>query len=324
MQKKLTLFLILIAVSFLGLFGFIFSNQAKKSSSDTAKPNILVSVLPQKQIVEKIAGEDFEVTVIIPPGFSPETYDPTPQDMKIISTADIYFRIGHIPFEILNLPKISEINQEILIVDTSINNELIMLEAHTHAHDHEEEHDEEDQNHDEEDHDEEDNDEEFHQEEIDPHNWLAPTMVKQQAEIIKNTLVELYPEKSSDFENNYAQLSVELDELHTLLVETFAPIQGKTMLVYHPAFGYLAHIYGFNQEHFQIEGKDPSITQLQAIIDEAKADDVKVIFVQKQFSTSSAEAIAENIGGSVVQVDPLDPDYLNNIKNIAKLVSENL
>lgn len=306
MPKKTIFILLLVIFSMsLLLLGFFLFKDKRPGSKDVSKPRILVSILPQKQIVEKIAGNDFEVSAIIPPGFSPETYDPTSQDMQIISSADIYFRIGHIPFELINIPKIQEVNPSMKIIDTSVNNELIMLEEHNHDGTDQEEI-------------------ENHEAEIDPHVWLAPTMVKQQAEIIKNSLVELYPDQATNFEENFVNLTAELDDLNNILREAFAPIQGKTMLVYHPGFGYLAHIYGFNQEHFQIEGKDPSISQLQAIIEKAKAEDIKVIFVQKQFSTSSAQAIAENIGGSVVQIDPLDPNYIGNIKNIAQIVSENL
>ncbi|MCB9813285.1 MAG: zinc ABC transporter substrate-binding protein [Pseudomonadales bacterium] len=291
-------------------------NTQAKLQNTQSKHQLLVSILPQKQIVEKIAGSNFVVNELIPPGFSPETYDPTVQEMKIVSKAEIYFRIGQIPFEKTHLSKLQEINSSMIIVDTSINN--VFRDIEEHAHEGEEEH-----NYDETAKEEESNLDEP-AEEIDPHIWLSPKMVKKQAEIIYNSLIEVYPEFENDFKINYQQLVGELDLLDQELENAFAPIKGKTMLVYHPAFGYLARDYGFNQEYIQIEGKEPSISDIQRIIIEAKNDDVHVIFVQKQFNIDSAKAIADNIDGVVVEIDPLDPDYFGNMRTIAQTISDKL
>ena len=74
----------------------------------------------------------------------------------------------------------------------------------------------------------------------------------------------------------------------------------------------------------RIESEKKSKREIELSIEKAKREDIRVIFVQKQFDTSSAMALAENIGGSVVQIDPLDPDYFSNIKFIAEKISENL
>jgi zinc transport system substrate-binding protein len=315
MFKKNKSFFLTLLVLFVAIAVFAWQNRSQfkaenRQMPDLAadKPQLLVTVLPQKQIVERIAGDDFEVTALVPPGFNPATYDPTPEEMKIISQADIYFRIGHVPFEKVHLDDIQAVNEDLKIVDTSINNELRMIEEHSHD---EENHDEEEEEHDEE-------------ESIDPHLWLAPLMVKQQATVIKETLDNFYPEKTAIFEENYQDLVNELDQLDQDLAIAFAPIKGETMLVYHPAFGYLADQYGFIQEHIEIEGQEPSIAQLQEIIEEAKADNVRVVFVQAQFSQDGAKAIAENIDGLVVQINPLNPDYLGNLKAMAETISNNL
>lgn len=304
MTKKNKLNLIFLLIIAIGALTLIFKGFSKQEVQQNNKKQLIVSVLPQKQIVERIAGKNFEVTALIPPGFSPETYDPTTEEIKRVSKADVYFTIGHIPFEKTNLEKFVEINPSMEVVDTSINNTLGQIEAHTH----------EDEEH-------EDGEIEEHGPEIDPHVWLAPRMVKKQSEVIYNTLSKNYPEYSDELLENYNQIIKDLDSLDLELADAFAPIKGKTMLVYHPAFGYLARDYEFTQEHIQIEGKEPSIADIQNIINEAKNDDVHVIFVQKQFNKDSAQAIADNINGVVVEIDPLAPDYFNNIKLMAKSIS---
>jgi len=278
------------------------SGKNNSNLETTSTPQIIVSILPQVQVVKKIVGDSANVISLIPSGFSAETYEPTIKDIKIIAKADVYFRIGHIAFEKINLSKFQEINSRMIVVDTSINNKLRNVEGQVSN------------NH----------DSEISVQEIDPHVWLSPKMVRQQAEVIKNSLVEIYPDNKEFYERNYQKFALELNQLNQKLVLAFAPIKGKTMLVYHPAFGYLADEYGFIQQHIEIEGKEPSILELQKIINEAKQQNINVIFVQKQFSTDSAQSISENIGGVVIQIDPLDPDYLSNIENLADTISSKI
>ncbi len=309
MKKHIHTFLFVCSI-LIGLFIAVFAfKQNNPVNESNTKQQLLVSILPQKQIVERIVGDtNYAVDVLIPPGFSPETYDPTTQEMQKVSQAKMYFRIGKIPFEMVHIKKLIEVNPNMIVVDTSINNTFRNLEEHTHGvedlHEGEEIHTEE--------------------AEIDPHTWLSPKMVKEQAEVIYTELVKKYPEHADTFSANFAQLQKDLDTLDQELSLAFAHIEGKTMLVYHPAFGYLARDYNFNQEHIQIEGKDPSIADLRDILTEAKNDGVRVIFVQKQFSKDSAQAIADHINGVVVEVDPLDPDYFTNMRTIAHIISDNL
>jgi zinc transport system substrate-binding protein len=309
-MKKISAFIVVSLLIVAGVFAFVRQNQGnEKTMKNNAEHQLIVSVLPQKQIVQKIAGEKFAVNELIPPGFSPATYDPTVEEMKIVANSEIYFRIGHIPFEETNIEKLTDLNPTMLVVDTSKNNTLRNLEAHTHGE--EDEHEEDEHDHD-------------HEEGIDPHVWLSPVMVQEQATVIYESLTTQYPEYANQFSANYEVLIKDLEELDEELAVAFAPIKGKTMLVYHPAFGYLARDYGFTQEHIEIEGKEPSIDDIQNIIDEAKEDDARVIFVQKQFSQDSAKAIADSIGGVVVEVDPLAEDYFANMKSMAKTITDSL
>lgn len=268
------------------------------------KINVMVSVLPQVDFVERIGGDKVEVSEMIPPGFSPATYDPSPGQLKKLQDADMYFRIGHISFEKSQMDKLSTINSKMKIVDTSLGINLLSLVDHHHedeeTHEYEDEHEEENGN--------------------DPHVWLSPVLVKVQAQHIYKALMEYSPENKEYFTQNYNQFIDDLDDLDNNLKEAFLPIKGQTILVFHPAFGYLADAYGFKQEAIEIEGKDPSPVQLQNIIDEAKKDNIKVIFVQSQFSTKNAEAVAQEIGGAVVKIDPLVKDYFLNLKSMATTI----
>lgn len=298
MYRKI-FFILLIVILIIVVLVFWNSNEQTKSEKSD-KINIMVSILPQVDFVERIGGDKVKVSEMIPPGFSPATYDPSPEQLQKLEIADIYFRIGHIPFEKAQMKRLRAINSNMIVVDTSEGVKLLSLSAHHHedeeeGHEHEESGD-------------------------DPHIWLSPKLVKTQANHIYNTLVEYSPENKDYFTQNYNQFIQDLDKLDRKMENAFTPIKGQTILVFHPAFGYLADAYGFYQEAIEIEGKDPTPAQLKEIIDEARDDNVKVIFVQKQFSTKSAEAVAQEIEGVVVQIDPLARDYFANLESMAKTI----
>ena len=293
---------------FIVLGVYLLSNYTNKETNkeSTTSINVMVSILPQVEFVNRIGGNKIHVAEMIPPGFSPATYNPSPDQLRKLQDADIYFRIGHIPFEKAQMGKLEKLNSEMKVVDTSEGISLLKIAGYGHA---EDEHDKAEQEHEVGD---------------DPHIWLSPTLVKIQAGHIYNALVEYSPESKDYFTQNYNQLIKDLDELDQKLTNAFAPIEGQTILVFHPAFGYLADTYGFRQEAVEIEGKDPTPAQLQKIIDKAKNDNIKVIFVQSQFSTESAKAIAQEIGGAVVQINPLAKDYFANMETMAETIVSSL
>jgi zinc transport system substrate-binding protein len=290
--------------------------------SPEPKPHIIVSILPQKFFVEQIGGNLVTVNAMIGPGYSPATYEPTPQDIQKLNTAQIYFRIGHIGFEQTQMDNLAQINPNMTIIDTSEGINLRNLEAHSHDEEEGKEghhHEKEEEN---EHHETEDEDEAQNQAGTDPHIWLSPILVKHQAEIITNALIDLDPQHAQQYTNNKNNFIDQLNTLDNQLQHILAPFKDKTILVYHPAFGYLADQYGFHQQHIEIEGKTPTIEQMQTIIQTAKQQQIKAIFVQQQFDTKSAETIASEIGGTVIPLDPLAEDYLNNMQTIATTITQ--
>ena len=259
---------------------FIVASSENKASDDkNEKINIMVSILPQVDFVENIGKDKVSVEVMILPGFSPATYEPSIEQLKKLSEADLYIKIGHIPFEKTQMKKLEDLNPKMKIVNSSEGIDIY---------------------------------------ENDPHIWLSPKLVKIQVENIYLALVETDPENKSFYEKNKNEYLAKLNSLDLELKNAFSEMKGKKVLVFHPAFGYLARDYDFEQIAIEIDGKEPSAEDLANIIDTAKKENIKTIFVQKQFSQKSAEAIAKQIDGSVVPLDPLSKDYIENLRRIAK------
>jgi zinc transport system substrate-binding protein len=282
-------------VHLIGL-GAIASLIAFSCSPDTGdvgktKLHVFVSIPPQAFFVEKIGGERAEVEVLLAPGQSPATYEMTPQQMARLSKADLFFSIG-VPFEKQLLRQVARSLGELDIVDTGEGIELRPISGHRHKG-------------------------EVLTGALDPHIWLDPKLVKVQADHIASALSAVDPANEESYRRNLAAFIVELDSVDLAIRELLTPLRNRTIHVFHPAYGYFTDAYGLHQEAIEIEGKEPSARELARIIEEAKENGVKTLFVQPQFSREQAQVIAAEIGGEVVALDPLARDYMNNLWDIA-------
>lgn len=273
----------------LGLFFLLLLFSCADKKID--KNQITVSILPQAYFVEKIAGDNFKINVMIPPGHSPAAYEPAPDQMRSLSKSIVYFRIGYIPFEKAHIKNLRAVNEKMLIVDTSEGVDLIKTEIEKknhHAHS-----------------------------KIDPHIWLSPKAVKIINRNIYETLLKIDPSNSNMYTKNYIKF---IDEIHILdrkIEQNLIQVKGKKFIVFHPTWSYFARDYGLKQISIEIEGKAPSPFHIKKIIDIAKSENIRTIFVQKQFSTTNAIAIAKDINGNVIHLDPLDKNWIENMKKIA-------
>lgn len=266
---------------------------------------ILVSILPQKTFVEKIGGSKVDVSALVLPGANPHVYEPKPGQMAAVSKARIFFAVG-IGFEDVWLPRFASMNPRMRIVHTEEGIEKIPVEGEHH-------------------HDEANGkagkkgERSSHEEHggLDPHVWLSPPNVKVMARNILRALTEVDAANAETYEENYRRFAQEIDQLHSELQAIFSGRKGAKFMSFHPAWGYFARTYGLVQLPVEIEGKEPKPPQLMRLIEQARKEGIRVIFVQPQFSTKSAETIAKAIGGEVVVADDLRPDWAENLREQA-------
>jgi zinc transport system substrate-binding protein len=301
MRKGLVVLILALSVSLaLGM-----SVHAKDTSAGKVKA--FVSILPLAYFVERVGGPYVEVHTLAGPGQDPHTFDPTPQLMVKLAEAQVLFKIGF-SFEENLAKKIGSTFKKVEVVDlqqgiklrTPTEEETDVEEAehrdehgaeHGHAHD---------------------------ASELDQHTWLDPRLAKIQAKTIADTLIRIDPSHQAAYEKNLQDLQEDLDAVHAQLTKALAPVKGKSFFVFHPAYGYFGDAYGLKQVAVQLEGKEPTARQLARLIDQAKKDGVRIVFVQPQFSKKSAEALAKAIGGLAEPLDDLAPNYLQNLKDMAE------
>ena len=273
---------------------------------------VFVSIAPQKYFVQKIGSQWVSVQVMVQPGANPATYEPKPRQMADISKTKVYFAIG-VPFEDIWLDKITAANPRMTVVHTDRGIAKVPMAAHYH---HGEdplteglEHHEQGGDH--------AAAGRVHQG-LDPHIWLSPPLVKIQIQSVLATLIAIDPIHQDAYESNYRRFAAEIDQLDGRLRQVFQGYEGLRFIVFHPAWGYFARTYGIEQVPIEIEGKSPKPAQLKGLIDKARGAGIKVVFVQPQFSTRSAQLVSREIDGQVAFADPLAEDWATNLTAVAR------
>lgn len=274
-----------------------------KADKDTGKIRIAVSILPQKYFVEKIGGARVSVSVMVEPGQSPETYEPTPQQMVSLHNAKILFILG-VPFENAWVNRVKMQNPGLEIIDTSAGIErrsmetpaLILGEIGNHD-----------------DHD--------HHGTKDPHLWLDPLRVIQMTNQIHEALIKADSEGTENYTKGRDGLVAELGNLDGTIRKILSPLEARELFVFHPAWGYFADRYGLTQFPVEVEGREPGPRELARISDAVRGKKIKAILVQKQFDTRMAEIIGKNLGIAVVTADPLAENYCANLEDVARLIA---
>lgn len=256
-------------------------------------PVVFVSIPPQKFLVEHLVGGHARVEVMLPPGASPATYEPTPRQMAALNAAILYFQIG-VPFEGPVLAKIPTLAPDLEVVDCRQGISLVPMEGGDDEHGHGP---------------------------LDPHIWLDPIRMKMVARTTARTLSEKVPAAAADIEGSLTSLLEAIDETDRRVEARLAPFKGRELLVFHPAYGYFARRYGLVQIAVEAGGKAPSARQLAEIVEGLGDRMTPAIFVQPQFSRTTAQRVADALGCQVVVLDPLAENYPANVETMAERIA---
>jgi zinc transport system substrate-binding protein len=269
---------------------------------------ISVSIPPLAFFAEKVGGDRVSVHVLLPPGRSPATYAPTPAQVSRLTRSTLLFRVG-VPFEAALLKGIGQSGKNPRIVDTRRGITLRQLDAGGHAHD---------------DHAAAAGHASHTGEGHDPHIWLDPLLVKTQAATMRDALAEVDPDGAEIYRDNCRLFEKALDDLDARIRKILAPVKGRSLLVFHPSFGYFTEAYGLRQVAVETAGKSPKGKELNRLIKTAKRENVRVIFIQPQFDQHAARKIAAAIDGEIVSLDPMSGDYIENLEAMARAAAEAL
>ncbi|MBQ2718880.1 MAG: zinc ABC transporter substrate-binding protein [Clostridia bacterium] len=251
------------------------------------RPVVAVTILPEAGLVRAVAGEDFRILTLVPPGYSPEAYEPTVRTMAEFSRAALFFSIGVPVEETALLPSLGEGTRHVSLsaAAAAVYPELVLNG------------------------------------ERDPHVWLSPKRVAVMVARITEELSALRPEQAEVYRQNAAAYLAELSAVDARIRTALSAAGTTDILVYHPAFGYLADEYGLTMHALERDGREPTAAELAEAVDLARERGIRTVFYQAETDGRSARAFAEEIGGRAVMLSPLSEAYLENLEAMAEAIA---
>ncbi|MBQ8501705.1 MAG: zinc ABC transporter substrate-binding protein [Bacteroides sp.] len=278
------------------------------------KPTLTVTIEPLRYLTEAVAGEHFRVVTMVPKGSSPESYDPTPQQLVELARSKAYLRIGYIGFEQAWMEKLADNTPHLPFYDLSKGVDLIRDESHPHPHHHADEHpgnyQEEEHHH------------HHHAGGVEPHIWNSALNAQLIAGNILDALCSLDAEHAGHYKARHDSLIRRMEQTDSLICARLsAEGADRAFMIYHPALSYFARDYGLHQIPIENGGKEPSPAQLKELVNTARREQVRVVFVQPEFDRRNAEIIAREIGARVVSINPLAYNWEEEMLHTADILS---
>lgn len=285
--------MVLFACAIICLTGCNSNRQTGKND----KPVIMVTIEPLRYFTEAIVGDKFTVVSMVPKGMSPETYDPTPQQMVDLGNSMAYFRIGYIGFEQTWMERITDNVPHIQVFDMSEGVDLIYEAEHEHnGH--------------------------VHIGGVEPHIWNSAINAQIIASNILFSLTTFDKDNEAYYMSRFDTLCHFIDRTDYMVRELLETENSdKSFMIYHPALSYYARDYGLRQISIEENGKEPSPAHMKELIDLCKKEEVHTIFVQPEFDTRNAEVIARQTNTRVVPIHPLSYDWQEEMLQVARVLS---
>jgi zinc transport system substrate-binding protein len=259
---------------------------------------VAVTIAPLADFVENVGGEHVDVTIMVPPGASPHSHQPTQRQLKELCDAEVYVKVGSgVDFELAYMDTLTEQNPDMLLIDCSVGIELIGGDDSDH------------------------DDDGHHHEGNDPHIWNSPVNAKKMVENICEGLMKADPDHAADYQANRDLYLQDLDDLDAYIHDQLDSASNRYFMTYHPSFGYFAEEYDLTQLAIEHDGKAPTGPALDDCIKEADENNLSYVFVAPQFATDHAEEVAKRIGGHTAFIDPLGEIYIDNMKDVADSIA---
>lgn len=292
MKKKRVLVVIVFLLIITGVLSYLAINDTNTNNSN-GKIGVAVTIGPEVEWVNAVGGDKVSVTLMVPEGSDPHTYEPLPSQLAQVSNAKMYVEIGTpLEFETNYMDKIKSTNPDMLIVNASRGIQLIPNSAENES------------------------------TTMDPHVWTDPKNAMIMVNNIYNGLVQVDPKDKEYFQKNRDQYIQQLQELDKNTTKLLKGKQNTDILVYHPAFGYYAKDYNLTQVGAMLNDEEPSPQRIAMMVDIAKQNNITVLFNEPQYDPKFMQSIASQVGGQVLTVNDLDEHYIQNMMNVAKAFSK--
>lgn len=279
----------------LSLALLVLSSGCRPAARTAGRMQLTATIAPAADILSRLAGEEAEVTTLLPQGASPENYEPTTQDVRALAESKGFFYVGDLGFERSWVERIKTQNPELKLYRLDVG-----LEAKHAGHSH-------------------GADGLVH----DPHYWTSVRGLRALVSAALVGLLELSPQDSARYNESHQELTAQLDALQTELETTLRGRSSSAFVIYHPSLSEFAEEWGFTQLVVEEDGKEPSPRHVAEIVSKAREAGVRVVFVQQEFDSKIVQSIAQELGARTVTIRPLSADWQGELRRIAQALAAN-
>ena len=281
----------IIAAIVISLAMLLIPTSHRQNVADDGKLGVAVTLVPYADFVRQIGGDKVDVTVMVPPGANPHSYEPTASQMAALSEAEVYVKVGApIEFELAWMDNLIQQNPDMLVINGSAGIDLITsADPDTPG--------------------------------MDPHVWTSPVNAKVIVQNICSGLAQADPANASYYQANRDSYLTKLDDLDNYIKGKFEGHTVRYFLIYHPSFGYFAQEYDLNQLSIEFEGKEPTPQGIQQCIDLAKQYDLNYVFIEPQYPLQYAPTIADSTGGKTALANDLPQNYIDSMRSLADAIA---
>lgn len=286
-MKRRTLLYLTIAVVLAMCVAAVFAACRDRAPE---KPVLAVSIEPQRYLLERIAGNKFDVVSLLSANADPELYDPSVSNLLLLQKSRIYFRVGTIGFEQASLAKISENCPDLKIVDTSAG---IKRAEGTHGGPHG----------------------------YDPHIWTSVRNARVMARNMYDAVVVADPKNKCYYHRQWRTLDRDLASLDTTLSALLKPYRGSSFVIKHPSLTYFARDYGLEQIPLEINGKEPSPRDMKMRMDLIKKSGPVTFFLESGHAAAPQRSLASELGIPTAEISLLQYDWKQNILSVADAIA---
>jgi zinc transport system substrate-binding protein len=263
------------------------------TAQSNSSPKIVTTFLPIHLFTKAVVGNTGQVDILISPGTEVHDYQATPDDAKILATADVLVENGLGIEEFLAGLVTNAGNSQLQQIDSSEGITVIKEEEHGEY--------EEEQGH--------------HHEGGNPHVWLDPVLAQQQVANIRDRLIAINPNNADSYRTNADAYIQQLQQLDNEFSQRLAPVTGCNFITFHDAFPYLAQRYKLKQEAI-VEIPEDSITpkDIQRVQQAANQYQVKALLTEPGIKDKRMQQISSDLNLPLEAIDPLesgetDPQY---------------
>lgn len=255
----------------------------------SGRPMITVTVEPLRYFTEQIAGDKFDVVTLVPKGGSPETYEPTPQQMVDLANSELLIKVGNLGFEQTWMRRLQDNSHHLIVIDSSEDIQRINGDNNAMP---------------------------------DPHTWMSTTNALVIAENIYRALRLVDVKDSLYFKERLSALRKTILDTGVEIGAKLDSLPCKTFLIYHPSLTYFANDYGLTQLAIEEDGHEPSTMALRSLVRRAKEEGVKVMLVQREYMNRDVMMVEKETGAKAVVINPLNYNWREEMTGIADKLSK--